>query len=178
MLANHSAYNFCIFVYHPSSLSWPCRPSCHLAACLNPPTHPTFILHHPPACSWPMPSPKLSSHHKTSTPLSPLQAICSYLPLQTRCRARLVSRTWRRLAGEAVKTLGFSTSQLKTQVTLGCCCCCCFGRCCIKVWERNKVSWRVPAGCAEHLQCRVASAKPTRPVNANCMLRPYSGFQR
>lgn len=61
-----------------------------------------------------------------------LQAICSFLPLQSRCRSRLVSCSWRRLGGEAVQSLGFTTAQLKAQVGLCLCVCVCGGgvECC------------------------------------------------
>jgi hypothetical protein len=63
----------------------------------------------------------LAGPHQQAAPLSCwcLQAICGRLPLQDRCQVRLVSRHWRRLAGEAVLAVRFSSQQLNTQVRLG-----------------------------------------------------------
>ncbi|KAF6257679.1 hypothetical protein COO60DRAFT_1626728 [Scenedesmus sp. NREL 46B-D3] len=44
-----------------------------------------------------------------------IKAICSELPLAARCQARLVCRSWRGLAGEAVASIGFTSAQLRKQ---------------------------------------------------------------
>lgn len=110
------------------SLPTPCHPLRHPECMANSPPLllPCFFclpLSHPSNLSPPL----LKTKHK--------QSICSFLPLESRCRARLVNSTWRRLGGEAVQSLGFSTQQLKTQVRVrntehscGLCCAAAGGR--------------------------------------------------
>lgn len=64
----------------------------------------------------PTPPVHASAHGLHLLVLLHAQAICGFLPISARCQARLVCSSWRRLAGEAVRMLGFSVQQLKTQV--------------------------------------------------------------